>query len=140
MNVRWNCRLQSRSCLPRGTVEFRVILIRSQVVEYRVMVSVIQAEFTLFGRVYKKDDGWFYAHCPPLDITTQGRTESEAKQNLEEASQFFFISCIERGTLDQALRELGFERVESRAVPVPRDSFKMVIPVPLRFKPQPCHV
>jgi predicted RNase H-like HicB family nuclease len=37
--------------------------------------------------------------------TAQGRTVTEAKQNLIEAAQLFLISCIERGTLDQAMKE-----------------------------------
>ena len=36
------------------------------------------------------------------------RTPAEARRNLVEASELFVISCVERGTLDQALKELGF--------------------------------
>ena len=80
------------------------------------MQVVIQAQFELFG-VLKKKNGWHIAHCPPLDITTQGRTENEAKKNLIEAAELFFTSCFERGTLEQALRELGWRVVAGRAVP-----------------------
>ena len=48
------------------------------------------------------------AYCPPLDLSTQGKTQEEAKRNLIEASELFLISCIERGTLEMALKELGF--------------------------------
>jgi len=70
------------------------------------MATSIQAEFKLFGTV-KREGGWYVAHCPPLDVTTQGRSAAEAKENLREASELFIVSCLERGTLDQALRELG---------------------------------
>ncbi|MBS1213193.1 MAG: hypothetical protein H6R26_1810, partial [Proteobacteria bacterium] len=33
----------------------------------------IQAEFRLFGRI-KQRGGWYIAYCPPLDLTTQGKT------------------------------------------------------------------
>ena len=45
------------------------------------MQVLVKAQFQLFGTV-KKADGLYIAHCPPLDITTQGNTEAEAKKNL----------------------------------------------------------
>lgn len=94
----------------------------------------IKAQFTLFGQI-KREGKWYIAHCPPLDITTQGRTAEEAKNNLFEASEFFFISCFERGTLDQALRELGFVplKLNQKALnPKPKGNFfPMDIPIPL---------
>jgi predicted RNase H-like HicB family nuclease len=103
------------------------------------MRVMVQAEFKLFG-VMKREGGWYIAHCPPLDLTTQGRTIAEAKKNLVEASELFIISCLERGTLDQALKELGF--VPSKAKPVNiANAFPIAIPVPFGFeKSLPCHV
>lgn len=31
-----------------------------------------------------KEDKWFVASCPALDIATQGRTEQEVKSNMED--------------------------------------------------------
>jgi predicted RNase H-like HicB family nuclease len=103
----------------------------------------IQAQFQLFG-VLKKEDGWHIAHCPPLDITTQGRTEAEAKKNLIEASELFVVSCFERGTFEQALRELGWHVVAGRPVPHADKSkhqlrphsgeFSFPVPVPFGFE------
>jgi len=116
------------------------------------MQVVIQAQFQLFG-VLKKQNGWHIAHCPPLDITTQGRTEEEAKKNLIEASELFVISCFERGTFEQALRELGWRVVAGRALPragkarkQPRHLqsgvFSFPVPVPFGFEKAAsgCHV
>jgi predicted RNase H-like HicB family nuclease len=114
-----------------------------------LMQVLVQAQFQLFG-VLKKEDGWHVAYCPPLDITTQGRTEEEAKKNLVEASELFVVSCFERGTFEQALRELGWHVVAGRAVPhadepvrqpVPGE-FSFPVPVPFGFeKAAPgCHV
>jgi len=97
------------------------------------MRGTTQLEFKLFGTLKRKEN-WYIAHCPPLDLTTQGRTASEAKQNLAEAAELFFVSCLERGTLDQALRELGFVEVKGGPERLPENAFRMVIPISLRFQ------
>lgn len=106
--------------------------------------AIIEAQFELFG-VLKKQDGWHIAHCPPLDITTQGRTEDEAKKNLIEACELFVTSCFERGTFEQALRELGWHVVAGNVVPDARKAqktsrqrrsreFRFPVPVPFGFE------
>ena len=77
---------------------------------------------------------------PPLDLTTQGRTLAEAKANLIEASELFIASCLERGTLDQALKELGFKPFKAKPMNV-QNAFPIAIPVPFGFeKSLPCRV
>ncbi len=86
----------------------------------------------LFG-VLKREGDWHIAHCPPLDITTQGRSASEAKKNLMEAAELFIISCLERQTLDQALKELGFVPMKHFQMPQHfrgGSPFKLSIPIP----------
>lgn len=105
------------------------------------MRVIVKAEFQLFG-VLKRQAGWFIAHCPPLDITTQGRTEDEAKKNLVDASELFVVSCFERGTFEQALRELGWQVVagvpvqqgQSGKTGIPRGGFMFPVPVPFGFE------
>jgi predicted RNase H-like HicB family nuclease len=100
------------------------------------MREIVQAQFQLFG-VVKKRNGWYVAHCPPLDITTQGKTEAEAKKNLVEASELFVVSCFERGTFEQALRELGWHVVAGHGDPSalpPRGGFRFPVPVPFGFE------
>lgn len=97
------------------------------------MKVAFQAECKLFG-VVKRQGRWYIAYCPPLDLTTQGRAEAEAKKNLVEPSQLFIISCLEGGTFDQALKELGFVPVTSKAESIPPDAFPMAIPIPFRLK------
>ena len=48
------------------------------------------------------------ASCPVLDVFSQGTTREDARKNLEEALQLFLTSCIERGTLDEVLKDCGF--------------------------------
>jgi len=54
-------------------------------------------------------DRWV-AGCPALDVYSQGSDESDAKRCLKEAITLWVESCLERGTLDEALRQLGFHR------------------------------
>jgi hypothetical protein len=105
------------------------------------MRLMVQAQFQLFGMM-KQENGWYVASCPPLDITTQGRTEQEAKNNLIEASELFVISCFERGTFEQALRELGWHVVAGHhvtkqgehSVLPPDGGFRFPVPVPFGFE------
>lgn len=112
------------------------------------MRIAVQAEFKLFG-VMKKQGAWYVAHCPPLDLTTQGKTAAEAKKNLIEASELFVISCFERGTFEQALRELGWRVVagsviqQGRSAPAPLPAKGFFFPVPVPFgleQAAECHV
>lgn len=59
-----------------------------------------------------KKGKWVVASCPALDIFSQGDTEEEAKNNLSEALSLFFSSCIDRGTLDDVLKECGFKPIK----------------------------
>ncbi|MFZ0706887.1 MAG: hypothetical protein WAM71_14870 [Candidatus Korobacteraceae bacterium] len=100
------------------------------------MEATIQAEFRLFGTV-KQEGVWYIAYCPPLDLTTQGRTDDEARSNLIEACELFVVSCFERGTFEQALRELGWHVVHgdiSKSQPLtsssPEGAFIFPVPVP----------
>jgi len=104
------------------------------------MKVTVQAEFKLYG-VIKREGKWYIASCPPLDLATQGRTEEEAKKNLVEASQLFIVSCLERGPLDQALKELGFVPVEDQLKKIPVGAFPLAVPIPFGLeKNLPCRV
>ncbi len=37
-----------------------------------------------------KEGNWFVASCPSLDIATQGRTEQEVKENMEDLINEYF--------------------------------------------------
>src|SRR5207244_5804402 len=95
--------------------------------------AAVQAQFQLFG-VFEKKGRWFITHCPPLDLTTQGKTLAEAKRNLVEASEMFISSCVERGTLDLALRELGFVPLKGQPEAMPPNAFRFPVPIPLGFQ------
>jgi predicted RNase H-like HicB family nuclease len=54
------------------------------------------------------------ASCPALDVVSQGDTVKLAKKNLGEALAAFFTSCLERGVLDEVLKDCGFKAVCKR--------------------------
>lgn len=48
------------------------------------------------------------AICPMVGVLSQGKTADDARRCLQEAIELWFESCVERGVLDQALREANF--------------------------------
>lgn len=58
--------------------------------------------------VTRKVDGWVVAYCPPLDVTSQGRSRAEAIAAVKEAVAAFIEYCIEHNTIDRVLRDRGF--------------------------------
>ncbi len=74
-------------------------------------MDTVQVQFNLQCRVRQDTDSRWVSWCPLLDIASQGATKDEAKRCLEEAVELWVESCLERATLDAALRELGFEKV-----------------------------
>jgi predicted RNase H-like HicB family nuclease len=67
----------------------------------------VQVKFTMPVEIRKKGR-WFIALCPALDVVTQGETEEKAKSNLVDALVEFLLSCWDRGTLDQVMKDAGF--------------------------------
>jgi predicted RNase H-like HicB family nuclease len=43
-----------------------------------------------FTAVIERDDDWYVALCPELDIASQGESVEEARRNLIEAIELFF--------------------------------------------------
>ena len=65
---------------------------------------------------YPDENGSWIASCPELELMTQGNTYEEAEFNLKDALMLFFESCIRRGTLDQVLKEAGYQPDQQRQV------------------------
>lgn len=73
----------------------------------------------------------YIARCIPLDVSSQGDTEDQARKNLVEAVWLFLESCIEREVLFQVLSECGVT-VESKSASPPDDDTPIItIPIPL---------
>ena len=91
--------------------------------------------------IIKKERGWYIAICPILDVVTQGKTQAQAKKNLGDALYLFLTSCIERGTLNEVLKQSGFH--PSQETPILHDKRQEYINVPLsllsqKSRPQHC--
>ena len=71
-----------------------------------------------FPATVHREGGWFVSFCPVLDLASQGKDAKEALKNLAEASQLFLLSCYDRGTLDQVLKDRGF-KTKRKASPKP---------------------
>lgn len=69
--------------------------------------SVINYSVRLETRVRKEGREWV-AWCLPLDVMTQATTRKKAVESLKEAVELWFESCVERGVLNEALKEAGF--------------------------------
>jgi predicted RNase H-like HicB family nuclease len=70
--------------------------------------ETIKLDIRLRAFVRRETAKRWIAVCPKLDVVTQGTSREDAKRCLDEAVQLWFEDCIERGTLEQALRECGF--------------------------------
>lgn len=57
-----------------------------------------------------KQGNRYIAYSPALDISTSGKTETEAKKRLGELVPLFFDELIEAGTLADVLAELGWKK------------------------------
>ncbi len=83
--------------------------------------------------VIHKKKKWFVASCPVLDVHSQGETEEQAKKNLGEALYLFFVSCFERGTLDEVLKKCGFKfqhEKREKTLPLMRKESFINVPIP----------
>jgi len=74
--------------------------------------------FTLPIEIFREDE-WYVANCPALNVASQGDTPEEAKAHLGEALLAFLESCLDHGTLEAVLQDCGFS-------PVPTDNFNVV--------------
>ncbi|MBW1707888.1 MAG: type II toxin-antitoxin system HicB family antitoxin [Deltaproteobacteria bacterium] len=88
---------------------------------------------------------WFVASCSILDVHSQGETEEDARHNLGEALSLFFVSCFERGVLDDVLKDCGFKA--DKSIPVVKqgvtsDNSYISVPIPFLVNqdlPDECH-
>ncbi|MBI2588586.1 hypothetical protein HYW35_00015 [Candidatus Saccharibacteria bacterium] len=56
----------------------------------------------------------YIAFSPALDISTAGKSATEAKKNFDELVQIFFEETEKHGTTEDALLSLGWEKLKSK--------------------------
>jgi len=81
------------------------------------MTNQILVSVRVGGVLRREDDTWV-AGFPRLDVYSQGDSAEEAKQNASDALRLWVESCLDRGVLGEALRELGWHRNAEGGLPV----------------------
>ena len=99
----------------------------------------ILVTFGLDVHIEKAEDVKGYtAHCLSLDVWSQGDTKREAEKNIKEAVDLFLVSCFERGTLSNVLKECSLKPVQNnkktgkRPAGNKREYRKIDVLIPLR--------
>src|SRR3954451_3893879 len=84
------------------------------------MTETIALEINLQAYVRRETAQRWIATCPHIGVVTQGESSSDARRCIQEAVELWFESCVERGVLDQALREANFRPFQGDRAPVNR--------------------
>ena len=66
---------------------------------------------------YFKEGKSFVAYAPGLDLSSSGKNLAQAEKNIQEAMELFFEEIISRGTLDEVLSNLGWEKTRQKWAP-----------------------
>ena len=101
--------------------------------------------------ITRKDEeiGEWVAVCQPFDVWSQGKTKKESLENLKEALSMFLVSCFERGTLGEVLKDCGVSpsigaRAKARVKKTSAKTQNISVPIPFDVKqpigPEPCPV
>jgi predicted RNase H-like HicB family nuclease len=72
------------------------------------MTESITLDVHLQAYVRRDTPRRWVATCPVVGVVSQGKSADDARRCLQEAVELWFESCVERGVLDQALREANF--------------------------------
>lgn len=73
-------------------------------------------EFNLPVSIFKEEDK-FVAYTPALDLSTSADTFEKVKKRFTEIVNIFFEELKERGTFEDTLEELGWEKVKQNWFP-----------------------
>src|SRR5881394_3415365 len=77
------------------------------------MAEKIDLDVSVTAYLRQVENRYWSVVCPSLGVATQGDTAEQARRRIAEAVELWFESCIERGVLDQALRECNFRPSQS---------------------------
>jgi predicted RNase H-like HicB family nuclease len=79
-------------------------------------MNKVAINFALPFSILREGDS-FVAYTPVLDLSTTGSTFKEAQKNFEEIVNIFFKELMEMGTLNEVLKDLGWERQNETFAP-----------------------
>lgn len=64
-----------------------------------------------------KEGNKFIAYSPVFDLSTSGKNYNEVKKRFKEIVGIFLEELIKKGTLEEALMDLGWRKTQSKLVP-----------------------
>lgn len=82
---------------------------------------------------FLREGDQFVAYTPALDLSTSGDTFEQAKKRFSEVVGIFFEECLNTGTLDDVLLDLGWSKQNSEWSPptvVAQDTQMFNVPMP----------
>jgi predicted RNase H-like HicB family nuclease len=83
-----------------------------------------------FDAIIFQEDKTYVAHCPELDVSSCGKDIDEARRSLKTAVRLFIEEAEKLGTLDDILREAGYQRAADGTWKSPRIVSTEVISLP----------
>jgi predicted RNase H-like HicB family nuclease len=66
---------------------------------------------------FLREGDCFIAYSPALDLSTSADSFEKAKKRFTEAVEIFFEELLEKGTLNEVLAELGWQKVKKQWMP-----------------------
>jgi predicted RNase H-like HicB family nuclease len=70
-------------------------------------------DFSFDTHIFKEGDT-YVAYVPALDVSSCGATDEEARRNIRDAVRGFLTASEQMGTLDEILREAGYQNEAGR--------------------------
>lgn len=67
--------------------------------------------------IFFKEKSAFVAYSPALDLSTAGKTFASVKKRFTEAANLFFEEIIKKGTINEALEDLGWQKTKKNWLP-----------------------
>jgi predicted RNase H-like HicB family nuclease len=65
-------------------------------------------DFSFDTHIFKEGDT-YVAYVPALDVSSCGATSEDARRNIRDAVRGFLAATADMGTLDEILKEAGYE-------------------------------
>ena len=64
-----------------------------------------------------KEGKYFIAYSPVLDLSTSAKSFEKVKKRFNEAVDIFFEELIEKGTFNEVLTDLGWQKMQNKWAP-----------------------
>ena len=78
---------------------------KKNVINYNLPVSIL------------KEGDAFVAFSPVIDLSSVGDTFEEAQTRFTEAVNLFFEELMEKGTFEEVLLDLGWQKIDNQITP-----------------------